>query len=143
MRELVREVVAELGLPKAKVELRIGDLPATLGDRTLIRQVWTNLLSNALKYSRDRANQIIEVGGKEELGETTYFVKDNGVGFDMAHAGKLFGAFQRLHSQREFEGFGVGLALVERIVVRHGGRIWAEARVGEGATFRFALPQRS
>lgn len=150
MGGLVHEVVAELGqpkselgLPKSKVELRISDLPATMGDRTLIRQVWTNLLSNALKYSRDRANQIIEIGGKEESGETTYFVKDNGVGFDMAHAGKLFGAFQRLHSQREFEGFGVGLALVERIVVRHGGRIWAEARLGEGAVFRFALPRRS
>jgi light-regulated signal transduction histidine kinase (bacteriophytochrome) len=97
--------------------------------------VWANLLSNALKYSRDRSPAIIEIG----YAEGAYFVRDNGVGFDMQHADRLFGAFQRMHRTDEFEGIGIGLAIVERIVRRHGGRVWAESIEGTGSTFRFTL----
>jgi light-regulated signal transduction histidine kinase (bacteriophytochrome) len=106
----------------------------------MIDVVLTNLISNALKYSCKRNEPIIEVGGFKEGEQNVYFVKDNGVGFDMQSAGKLFDVFQRLHSKAEFEGTGVGLALVRRIIERHGGRIWADAKVDEGATFSFALP---
>lgn len=134
------------------VEWRIGTLPQVQGDPDLLQQVFMNLLGNALKYSRPRAAAQIEIGVGEgsqppassaatdaaEPGRHV-FVRDNGVGFDMAHAGKLFGVFQRLHRQDEFEGTGVGLATVRRIVERHGGRIWAQAAPGEGACFCFTL----
>jgi light-regulated signal transduction histidine kinase (bacteriophytochrome) len=105
----------------------------------MIRQVLTNLLSNAIKFTRKKEESIIEVGGWAEDREYVYCVKDNGVGFDMNYVDKLFGVFQRLHSQGEFEGTGVGLALVKRIIHRHGGKIWAEGKVGEGAAFYFTL----
>jgi PAS domain S-box-containing protein len=123
------------------VELAVDELPDAFADPALLRQVLANLLSNAVKFTGTREHPQIEITGRCEAGETSYSVRDNGVGFDMEHVGKLFGVFQRLHSRHDFEGTGVGLALVQRIVERHGGRAWAEGRVGEGATFSFALPR--
>jgi signal transduction histidine kinase len=122
-----------------RVELIVEDLPACEADPGLLEQVFVNLLSNALKFSRTREVARIEVGSRTADGETTYFVRDNGVGFDMRHAGKLFSVFRRLHRAQDYEGSGVGLAIVHRIVERHGGRIWAEAAPGQGATFWFTL----
>jgi len=122
-----------------RVEITLGDLPACQADPTLLKQVFVNLLSNALKFTRLRAVAVIEVGCREGNGERVYFVKDNGVGFDLCYADQLFGVFQRLHPAEDYEGTGVGLALVQRIIHRHGGRIWAEAEVGRGATFYFTV----
>lgn len=124
------------------IEWRVDGLPTVDADPTLLRQVWINLIDNAVKYSRKSARPCIEIGGTAALasGEHVFYVRDNGVGFDMKYAAKLFGAFQRLHSSSEFEGSGIGLANVRRIVARHGGRTWAEGRVGAGATFYFSLP---
>lgn len=118
----------------------LGSLPVATCDPQLIRHVWSNLISNAFKYSAKTAQPEIRIGA--ELGESSavFFVQDNGAGFDMKYAGKLFGVFQRLHKASEFEGNGVGLAIVNRIVEKHGGRVWAESEVGKGATFRFSLP---
>ncbi|HEX2056070.1 MAG TPA: PAS domain S-box protein, partial [Nitrospiraceae bacterium] len=141
---LVREVLDELrkedGAPG--VTATVADLPACFGDRRLLKLAWMNLLSNALKYSRYREHPTIEVGWRasekpEEL--CIYYVKDNGVGFDMRYAHKLFGVFQRLHGKEEFEGTGVGLAIVQRIIHRHGGQVWGEGEVDRGATFYFTL----
>jgi chemotaxis family two-component system sensor kinase Cph1 len=123
------------------VELHFQPLPAAEGDPALLRVVFVNLLSNAFKYTRPRENAVIEIGAttKEDPTIPVYFVRDNGVGFDMSDASKLFGVFQRLHHAHEFEGTGVGLATVRRIIERHGGRIWAEAAPGVGATFFFTL----
>ncbi len=127
--------------PAPKVVLDLQPLPPALADRALLRQVLTNLLDNAVKFSRPRAEPRIEVSGWIGAdGQATYCVKDNGVGFDENYAHRLFGVFQRLHSQSEFEGTGVGLALAQRIVHRHGGRIWGEGKVGAGARFFFTLP---
>jgi light-regulated signal transduction histidine kinase (bacteriophytochrome) len=117
-------------------------LPAAAADPILIRQVWVNLLDNAFKYTRDEACPQIEIGGSTVDGEGIYFVRDNGIGFDMKYTEKLFKVFQRLHGPDEFEGNGVGLALVLRIVQLHNGRVWVEAEPGRGATFYFALPRR-
>jgi light-regulated signal transduction histidine kinase (bacteriophytochrome) len=111
-----------------------------MGDSTVIRHVWSNLLGNALKFSSTRSPAVIRISGRIEGGEAVYTVQDNGVGFDMRYADKLFGVFKRLHSSDEFPGTGVGLAIVQRIVVRHGGRIWAESNPGAGARFHFTLP---
>ena len=119
----------------------LDDLPPAVGDATLLRQVWANLLSNALKFTQGKANAIIAVSGRQAQGENIYRVQDNGAGFNMQYANKLFGVFQRLHSEEEFEGTGVGLAITQRIVERHGGRIWAEGTLAAGATFYFALPR--
>jgi signal transduction histidine kinase/DNA-binding response OmpR family regulator len=121
------------------IEWRIGPLPVVTCDPELMQQVFANLIGNAIKYSRPRARAVIEVGTSTVDGETCVFVRDNGVGFDMRYARKLFGVFQRLHRQDEFEGTGIGLATVSRIVERHGGRIWAESTPGRGAEFRFTL----
>ncbi|MHB1260102.1 MAG: sensor histidine kinase [Thermoplasmatota archaeon] len=138
---LVRQVLEELKpLQQGRsVNIRIARLPACNADPGLLRQVYTNLLSNALKYSRARPKAEIDVGWTDE-GGGAYFVKDNGVGFDMKHATNLFGVFQRLHRAEDYEGTGVGLAIVQRIVHRHGGRIWADAAVDQGATFSFTIP---
>ncbi len=123
------------------VEWRIADLPAVEGDRILVAQVFQNLLSNALKYSRGRNPAVIEIGSTQREGEpAVIFVRDNGAGFNMQYAGKLFEVFQRMHSESEFEGTGVGLATVHRIIQKHGGRVWAEAETDRGATFFFTLP---
>lgn len=122
-----------------KVEIEIGELPACQGDPTLIKQVWMNLISNAFKFTREREVARIEIGCEERESEQIYFVKDNGVGFDMQYADKLFGVFQRLHRNDKFEGTGVGLAIVQRIIHRHGGHVWAEAERDVGATFYFTF----
>ena len=122
-----------------KIDIQLGDLPSCQGDPALLKQVWTNLLSNALKYTRKRNPAVIEVGARAENGQNVYFVSDNGTGFDMQYAHKLFGVFQRLHRADEFEGTGVGLAIVQRVVQRHGGRVWAQATPECGATFNFTL----
>lgn len=123
-----------------RVEVRLGSLPAAEGDPAMIRQVWINLVSNAVKFAGTRKRPIVDIEGTREANRLVYRVRDNGVGFDMAHVGKLFGVFERLHSAQEFDGTGVGLALVKRIVTRHGGDAWGEGRVGHGATFGFWLP---
>jgi light-regulated signal transduction histidine kinase (bacteriophytochrome) len=126
--------------PERNIDVDIGKLPPAHADPTLIHQVLTNLLSNAVKFTKDREVASIEVGGRSEDGENVYYVKDNGAGFDTNYANKLFGVFQRLHSVKEFEGIGIGLSIVQRIIRRHGGRVWAEGKPDEGATFYFTLP---
>lgn len=142
MTKLVQEILDEWRpeYQQRRVEIFLGELPACQADPALLKQVWANLLGNALKYTREREAARIEIGASEADSWPVYFVKDNGVGFDMRHVDKLFGVFQRLHAPTEFEGSGVGLAIVERIIHRHGGRVWAEGVVGEGATFYFTLP---
>jgi light-regulated signal transduction histidine kinase (bacteriophytochrome) len=141
---LVREALAELRpvTDQRPLDLSLGPLPPCLGDPVLLKQVWINLLSNALKYTRGRTPAAVEVGCERgpDNKDSTFFVRDNGVGFDMRYANKLFGVFQRLHRAEEFEGTGVGLAIVQRVVHRHGGRVWAEAEPDRGATFRFTIP---
>ena len=129
-------------LSERNVEIIISDLPDTIGDENLLNQVWLNLISNALKYSRNEEKAIIEIGGKIENNKSIFYVRDNGVGFDMKYADKLFGVFQRLHKARDFEGIGIGLANVNRIISRHGGVCWADSEVGKGATFSFSLPNK-
>ena len=138
---LVRSVLDDLSSQQEgrHIDLRIGELPACAGDPALLKQVWINLLSNALKYTRKREAAVVEIGCEAKPEGNVYFVRDNGTGFDMRYAGKLFGVFQRLHRAEDFEGTGVGLAIVQRIIHRHGGRIWAEAAVDRGATFYFTL----
>ncbi|WP_433613586.1 PAS domain S-box protein [Dactylosporangium sp. CA-139114] len=143
LADLVAEVWDELAVERGErsVELVVGELPDALGDPRLIRHVVANLLGNAVKYTRDADPARVEVGHRvTAAGEATYFVRDNGAGFDMRYAGKLFKVFQRLHRAEEYEGTGIGLALAHRIVHRHGGQIWADAAPGEGATFYFTLP---
>jgi signal transduction histidine kinase/alkylation response protein AidB-like acyl-CoA dehydrogenase len=142
MRSLAREVVEELAPEHPVASVDLGNLPAATGDRMLLRQVWANLIGNALKYSAKNASPRVEIGGRTENGEIVYWVGDNGAGFDMRYAGKLFRVFQRLHGEHEFAGTGVGLAIVERVISRHGGRVWAEGEVNRGAKFFFTLPQR-
>jgi len=142
LTELARSVIDELRRsagPEA-IDTIVDPLPATRGDRTLLRQVLANLIGNAFKFSRGRPHPQIEVGARREGQAVVYFVRDNGVGFDIRYSDKLFGVFQRLHRPDEFEGTGVGLALAQRIIQRHGGRIWADGRVDGGATFFFTLP---
>lgn len=139
--KLVRDTLEELNVERRgrRIDVQLGELPPCRGDRALLKQVWANLLSNALKYSRRRDAAVVEIGCVSKKGEAVYFVRDNGTGFDMKYAAKLFGVFQRLHRAEDFEGTGVGLAIVQRVVHRHGGRIWAEAEVDRGAVFYFTL----
>ena len=141
MRSLASEVAAELGSAYPKVRVELGVLPALAGDRALLRHVWSNLIGNALKYSAQKDAPRVQISGRVEGAESIYTVRDNGAGFDMKYYDKLFNVFQRLHREDEFEGTGVGLAIVQRVVARHGGRIWGESVVGEGSSFHFALPQ--
>jgi len=143
--DLVQQVMEILrtDLENRKVEIEIGELPICQGDPILLKQVWVNLLSNACKFTREREAARIQIGCLQENGEQVYFVKDNGVGFDMQYANKLFGVFQRLHRSDQFEGTGVGLAIVQRIIHRHEGRIWVEAEPNVGATFFFTVQAAS
>jgi two-component system sensor histidine kinase/response regulator len=139
---LVREVVGELRPPEGdrKVEILVGELPQASADPSLLRQVFINLVSNALKFTGQRPSAVIRIEGSMQAGSSTYSVADNGAGFDMGQADKLFRIFQRLHRADEFEGTGVGLSIAQRIVERHGGKIWAQAQVDRGAKFSFSLP---
>ncbi len=142
MNELVSEVIDEIRFQKGdvKAEISLESLQTATCDRSLMKQVWVNLISNAVKYSSKKENPVVEIGMTEVDNQPVYFVKDNGAGFDMKYcAEKLFGIFQRMHGTDEFEGTGVGLSTVQRIVSRHGGKIWADAKVDEGATFYFTL----
>jgi signal transduction histidine kinase len=121
-------------------QVSLGDLPAAMGDAVLLRQVWINLIGNALKYSSNSSSPRIEIDGLRRDGATEFTVRDNGVGFDMQHAGRIFDPFTRMPSAKSFEGSGVGLAIVERVVRRHGGSISAQSTPGQGALFRFTLP---
>jgi len=141
MNRMVREVLEDLRREwdGRQVEVSIEDLPPVKGDPALLAQVWQNLLSNAVKYTRQRERAEIRISSYPENGRHVYMVKDNGIGFDMRYADKLFGVFQRLHRAEDFEGTGVGLAIVQRVVNRHGGRVWADAAVDHGATFYLTL----
>jgi signal transduction histidine kinase len=141
MGEMAREVYQDLTTPPLprSIDVTIRPMPNARGDNAMVRQVWTNLIENALKYTSRLPHAVIEIGVEMINGETAYFVKDNGVGFDPHFAGKLFQVFQRLHGSSQFAGTGVGLAIVHRIVLKHGGRVWAESRPQEGATFYFSL----
>jgi PAS domain S-box-containing protein len=143
MKDLVEQTLKGMERERQgrQVNIKMKPLYACEGDPAMLRQVWVNLLSNAFKFTRGRKVARIEIGSLKKNGEFVYFIKDNGAGFDMAFANKLFGVFQRLHSEKEFEGTGVGLAIVQRIIHRHSGRVWAEAQEGQGATFYFTLPQ--
>jgi signal transduction histidine kinase len=143
MRDLVEGVRDDLSAADATagVAIQIGEVPDAYADPAMMRRVFTNLISNALKFSPKGEPLSIEVAGYAQAGEMVYFVRDQGVGFDMRYAQKLFGVFERLHSRDEFDGHGIGLAIVSRLVRRHGGRIWAQGAVGKGATFLFSLPE--
>jgi len=142
MQGVVHSLIAEFESSKEinSNAISVQKLPKSTGDSNLIKQVWMNLISNAIKYSSKTINPRIIIGANQNKNETAYFIKDNGVGFDMSYSHKLFGVFQRLHAANEFEGTGVGLAIVQRIVTRHGGRVWAEGEIDRGATFYFTLP---
>ena len=142
MRSLVREVADELAPEHPAAHINLGELPEATGDRMLLRQVWANLIGNALKYSAKNESPRVEIGGRADDGEIVYWVGDNGAGFNMRYADKLFRVFQRLHGEHEFSGTGVGLAIVERVIARHGGRVWAEGEVNRGAKFFFTLPRK-
>jgi PAS domain S-box-containing protein len=141
METMANSVFYELTTPegRGRIDFQVSALPPAVADPTLMRQVWMNLLSNAIKFSSRRQRAVIKVSAQQDQGESVYAVRDDGAGFDMQYVGKLFGVFQRLHSSKEFEGTGVGLALVQRVIRRHGGRVWAEGEPNKGATFYFAL----
>ncbi len=143
MGDMARMILRDLAAPELQRNLRciVHDIPDADADGIMMHQVWSNLLSNAITFTSPKPDRVIEVGGSREEGRNVYFVKDNGVGFDDQYAHKLFGIFQRLHSESEFKGTGVGLAIVQRIVHRHGGEVWAESVLNEGATFYFSLPR--
>ena len=144
MRTLCGEVVAEFQSRTGDrdVTFNVEELPPAIGDYRMLKQVFENLIGNAVKFTGTREKAVIEVGFQPEKGGTAYFVRDNGVGFNMEYAGNIFGVFQRYHSEKEFEGTGIGLSLVQRIVAKHGGKVRAEAEEDKGATFYFSLPQR-
>jgi light-regulated signal transduction histidine kinase (bacteriophytochrome) len=139
---LVNSILSEIRgqEPNRDIEVKIDHLSNCEADPNLLRQVWFNLLSNALKYTRRKQKAIIEISSEQNVNEVVFTIKDNGTGFDMQYSNKLFGVFQRLHRQNDFEGTGVGLAIVHRIVTRHGGRVWAKGEIDNGAVFNFSLP---
>lgn len=143
IEEIVKSIIEDFckQFSIQKTIFKLGNLYPVAGDASMLKQVWINIISNAYKYSKKNPQQLIEIGSELNNGDIVYHVKDNGVGFDMKYYSKLFGIFQRLHGEVEFEGTGIGLAIVQRIVDRHGGRVWAEAKVNEGATFYFSLPK--
>jgi two-component system sensor kinase len=143
MEAMARNIFKELTAvePGHVIQFNLHPIPPAFGSEAMIRQVWVNLIGNAVKFSGKRERAEIEIGVEPgKAGEQVYFVKDNGAGFDMRYADKLFGVFQRLHTNEEFPGTGVGLALVQRIVHRHGGRVWGEGELDKGATLRFTIP---
>jgi len=142
MNYLVKTILTEQNdqIADRTIDFTIGLLDPSQADRNLIKQVWENFISNAIKYTRIREKAVIEIGSYNEDSKVVYYIKDNGAGFDMRYSDKLFGVFQRLHKENEFEGTGVGLAIVQRIVAKHGGLVWADAEVGKGASFYFSLP---
>jgi light-regulated signal transduction histidine kinase (bacteriophytochrome) len=142
METLAHSVFLDVTTPKLRerIDFQLSPLHPIIGDPALIRQVWVNLLTNAIKFSSKRERAVIEARSRRDGDAIIYSVSDNGAGFDMRYAEKLFGVFQRLHSERDFEGTGVGLAIVQRIIQRHDGRVWADAQVDQGATFFFSLP---
>jgi light-regulated signal transduction histidine kinase (bacteriophytochrome) len=141
MNKLADEICSELrqGCPERKIDFQVKKVPDCNGDRRLIKQILINIISNAIKFAKVRNEAAIEIGSRKIDDKETYYIKDNGVGYDIKYADKMFGLFQRLHSTKEFEGTGVGLAIVQRLVNRHGGKIWTEAKPDEGATFYFTL----
>ncbi len=139
MAAMARRLGEDLRPAGLRAQMRVGPMPSCRGDPALLRRLWTVLLDNAFKYTRGRDPAVIEAGARREEGQAIYFVRDNGAGFDMQYAGKLFGMFSRLHAVGEFDGAGAGLALAQRILTRHGGRIWAESAPGRGATFHFTV----
>ena len=145
MQEMVENLCQESKKEQAlrNIAFKINELQPALGDSTAIKQVWVNLISNAVKYSKLKDKTLIEIGSAVKGAEIVYSIKDNGAGFDMRYAGKLFGVFQRLHSDETFDGTGVGLAIVHRIISKHGGKVWAEGEVNHGATFHFSLPNNT
>ncbi|RHX79264.1 sensor histidine kinase [Leptospira yasudae] len=142
MNDLLRIVLKDFQeeMKNEKLRIETSDLPPAMGDPELLKQVLINLISNAIKYSSKRTDPRVEIGSVPNENECVYYVKDNGAGFNMQYASKLFGVFQRLHENEEFEGIGIGLAIVQRVILRHGGRVWAEGKTNEGAAFYFALP---
>jgi hypothetical protein len=145
MNNVIEDAIAQINpsLKGRKINWKISSLPDVQGDYNLLRMVWVNLLDNALKYTINKEKAVIQIGHKEEKTEIVFYIKDNGVGFDMKYVDNLFGVFQRLHSSTQFEGTGIGLANVKRIILRHGGRTWAEAEVDKGATFYFVIPKEA
>lgn len=143
VKDLVQGVITELRQqePGRELSIRTGELPGVMADRNMLKQVFVNLLSNAFKYTSKTKEVTIEIGSYSEGGHIVYYVRDNGAGFDMRYYEILFGVFQRLHSSNEFDGTGVGLALVHKIITKHGGRIWAEGEVDRGACFYVSLPE--
>jgi light-regulated signal transduction histidine kinase (bacteriophytochrome) len=142
MTEMVNSVYEEI-LPeeeRKRYTFHLEELHPAMADGLMIRQVWMNLLSNAIKFSRKQDNPVIHVSSEARDHELVFHIRDNGSGFDMKYYSKLFGVFQRLHSEKEFEGTGVGLAIVQQVVSRHGGQVWANGKVNEGALFSFSLP---
>jgi len=144
MKVMVQQVVDQIKEQEKhrEIDFIIDELPAANADPGLIKQVWANLIDNAVKYTGKKEKAQVQIGTEKNGTEALYFIKDNGAGFDMRYADKLFGVFQRLHAAHDFEGTGVGLATVQRIITRHGGRIWVDAKPGEGAAFYFSLPQQ-
>jgi len=143
MKALAEDVWGELSKDNhCKAKIQIGELESVLADRVLMNQVWVNLLSNAIKYSSNEKEPVVKVSSEKKKDMIVYSVTDNGAGFDMQYAHKLFGVFQRLHSAEDFEGTGVGLAIVHRVITKHGGTVWAKGEIGKGAIFCFSLPAK-